>query len=41
MAPSSIDDVTSSPDDAVLTSSEEGGEEEAIECMTNEVAMGR
>jgi hypothetical protein len=38
MAPSSSDDATSSPDDAVLAPSEEG-EEEASECMTNEVAM--
>ena len=36
MAPSSSDDATSSPDDAILASSEEG---EASECMTTEVAM--
>jgi hypothetical protein len=36
--PSSSDDATSSPDDAVLTSSEKG-DKEASKCMTNEVAM--
>ena len=39
MAPSSSDDATSSPDDAILASSEEGEEEVSEECMTNEVSM--